>query len=971
MTTWVKSIVIAGGLLSGCLPGSAAAASRAEAVSASAEQLEFFEKQVRPLLVKRCFECHGGTQSEGGLSLASSAGWKTGGDSGPAILPGKPADSLLIDAVNHRGLEMPPAERGGKLPAEEIAILTQWVQMGAPDPRGGEVLGGMTRDEAQAWWSFQPLPAGGPLRDGEIDALLDREWGPRHLAPAPPADKRTLIRRATYDLTGLPPTPEETRRFLADESPDAFAKLVDRLLASPQYGVHWGRRWLDVVRYGDTAGENTDRPLPHAWRYRNWVFDAFQRDMPFDEFVEQQIAGDLLEGDPERRSDRIVATGYLAIARRFGHDSDKDIHLTHEDVIDNLGRNFLGLTLGCARCHDHKYDAVTAADYYALYGIFASTRFSFSGCEAKGQPRDLVPLLGQEEIESFLRPWRERQDRGRREWLEQVEATRRVLSAESLRPVRVLQHGTLTEGGTENLAAGPVAVRKGEVILLALEAGASHGSDSTLVELVIRQASGQRAWSTRDLIDSLTRSNPRDADEAAWCFVELADDGPAFLLERADSIDGNSSLKRWSLGDLPAVFVNAADQQVMVWTTLPAKSFFVHPASGKAVAVAWVSPLDTEITIAGRVADVHPAALDGVTFRLEHVAKADAGAALVEAGRTLAAAAPTPEPQPAIPVAYAVTDREAATNVRVHERGEPTTLGAEVPRRWLSAFGGTEVPQGAESGRRELATWIATHPLLPRVTANRIWGWHFGRGIVASANDFGSRGERPTHPELLDRLAVDFVQGGYSVKALHRRIMLTAAYRRAAAVQVEGDPDNRWLTRFSRRRLTAEEIRDSLLAISGRIDLSPGEGHPFPAESDWNFTQHKPFNAVYDTERRSAFLMVQRQRRHPFLALFDGADPNASTPSRQTTTVPTQALYFMNDPFFHRQASAATERLAATGNDDERLANLFQAAYQRDPSAAERERFLHLLAGYPGVDSDRWAAVCRVLLSSNEFLHVE
>ncbi|MFM8986407.1 MAG: PSD1 and planctomycete cytochrome C domain-containing protein [Planctomycetia bacterium] len=967
-TTWLIPIVLAGGPLVGLPP----AASGSDAETISAGHLEFFEKLVRPLRVKRCFECHGGTQAEGGLSLASSAGWKTGGDSGPTIVPGKPADSLLIDAVNHRGLEMPPAERGGKLPAEEIAILTQWVAMGAPDPRAGEVLGGMTRGEAQAWWAFQPLPAGGSLQDGEIDTLLAREWGPRHLTPVPLADTRTLIRRATSDHTGLPPTREETRRFLADESPDAFAKLVDRLLESPQYGVHWGRHWLDVVRYGDTAGENTDRPLPHAWRYRNWVFDAFQRDMPFDEFVRLQVAGDLLAPDRERRPENIVATGYLAIARRFGHDIDKDMHLTHEDVIDNLGRNFLGLSLGCARCHDHKYDPVTAADYYALYGIFASTRFAFSGCEAQGQPRDLVPLLAQDEIEAFLRPWRARQERARGEWQERVEAARRSLSAASLRPAHLVQHGAVKEGAAVDIAATPVAIRKGEVLLLAVEAGASHGSDSTLVELRIRQTGGRRSeWSTRDVIDSLTRGNPRDADEAAWCFIELAPDGPAFLLDRADSVDGNSSLKKWSLGDLPSVFVNSADQQVMAWTTLAAKSFFVHPAPGKAVAVAWVSPLDGEVTVEGRVADAHPAALDGVTFRLEHIARAAAGAALLEAGRTLAAAAPTPEPQPAIPVAYAVGDREAATNARVQERGEPATLGDEVPRRWLSAFGGAEVPQDAGSGRRELAAWITAHPLLPRVTVNRIWGWHFGRGLVASANDFGSRGERPTHPELLDRLAVDFVQGGYGIKSLHRRIMLSEAYRRASATPADEDPDNRWLTRFTRRRLTAEEIRDSLLAISGRIDLSPGEGHPFPAEKAWNFTQHKPFSAVYDTDRRSAFLMVQRQQRHPFLALFDGADPNASTPSRQTTTVPTQALYFMNDPFFHRQAAATAERLASSGNENERLANLFQAAYQRDPSAAERDRFLHLVAGYPGTAADRWAAVCRVLLASNEFLHVE
>jgi hypothetical protein len=738
--------------------------------------------------------------------------------------------------------------------------------------------------------------------------------------------------------------------------------------------VHWGRRWLDVVRYGDTAGENTDRPLPHAWRYRNWVFDAFRRDMPFDEFVRMQIAGDLLAEDRPQPGTGIVATGYLAIARRFGHNIDADIHLTHEDVLDNLGKNFLGLSIGCARCHDHKYDPITAADYYALYGIFASTRFAFSGCEAQGQPRDLVPLLPEAEVEAIMRPWRERNERARQAVRERAEGATRALLEDVARSTRVVERDELAEGADVNLAPVRLAVRKGDVVLLAVDPKASFRRDTTLVELRIRETAGaQRGWSTSDLIDTLDEANPRVIDDAAWCFVELTNDGLAFLGEGAGSVEGNAALKRWSLGDVPFVLANSADQQVMAWTTLAANSFFVHPGPARTVAIAWVSPLEGEIAVAGRVADAHPAGgegaeFDGVAFRLEHVASPTTGPALVQAGQLSVSAS---EPPPAIPVAYAVVDREVATNARVHERGEPATLGDEVPRRWLAVFGGAEVPTASESGRRELAAWVTAHPLFARVIVNRIWSWHFGRGLVASTNDFGTRGEKPTHPELLDRLAVDFVQGGWSIKALHRRIMLSEAYRRACAAPADADPDNRWLAHFSRRRLTAEEIRDSLLAVSGQIDLSVAEAHPFPPEKAWNYTQHTPFSAVYDTPRRSAFLMVQRQQRHPFLALFDGADPNASTPARQTTTVPTQALYFMNDPFFHRQAAAAAERLAASGSDDARLQNLFQVVYQRDPSAAERDRFLRLLAGYPGPLPDRWAAICRVLLASNEFLHVE
>jgi hypothetical protein len=940
-----------------------------------AEQLEFFERHVRPLLVKRCFECHGGTKAEGGLSLATAQGWRRGGDGGPAIVPGRPQESRLIEAISYRSLEMPPADRGGRLPPEEVAILIRWVEMGAPDPRTGEqALGGMTVAEARGWWAFQPLPAASALESRDIDALIEREWSALGLAPSPPADKRVLIRRATYDLTGLPPTPEETRDFLADDSPDSFARLVDRLLASPQYGVRWGRHWLDVVRYADTAGENTDRPLPHAWRYRNWVFEALQKDMPFDRFVGLQIAGDLLTaGLPDdQRADGIVATGYLAIARRFGHDIDKDVHLMHEDAIDNIGKAFLGLSIACARCHDHKYDPINAADYYALYGILDSSRFSFPGCEAKGQPRDMVPLIPQAEVDALMQPWRERSERLKAILNERAEATKRVFTPESSAATHVLEREAVAEGGTVALTPRRLSVKSGEVVLLAVEPNANHGADTTLVELTIREVAGQgRSWSTADVVETLTVSNPREAGDASWSFVELTKDGPAFLLEKATSLAGNGALQRWSIGDTPSVLVNSSDQQVMVWTTLPARSFFVHPGPGRPVAVAWVSPVAGEVSIEGRVADVHPAALDGVAFRLEHIASPATGPALLQAGRLVARAVPEPEPPPAVPVAYAVIDREQPKNARLHDRGDPEKLGDDVPRRWLAAFGGAEVTSAAESGRRELAAWVTGQPLFARVIVNRVWGWHFGRGIVASVNDFGVRGERPTHPELLDRLAADFVRGGWSMKALHRRLMLTRAYQRASAAAVAEDPDNRWLAHRGRRRLDADEIRDSLLAVSGRLDLSFAEAHPFPPEADWTYTQHAPFDALYETQRRTAFLMVQRQRRHPFLSLFDGADPNASTPLRQTTTVPTQALYFMNDPFCHEQAAALAARLVGVDDEDARTTLLFQTLLQRDPTAAERDRVRRLVAAAPGDPAGRWAAVCRVLVASNEFISVD
>ena len=944
-----------------------------------AEDREFFEKKVRPLLIKRCFECHGGSEAAGGLSLASANGWKHGGDSGPAIAPGKPDESLLIEAINYESLEMPPLEAGGKLPDDEIVILTKWIAMGAPDPRvGSEVLGGMTLEEAREWWAFQPLPSLPPADPAadirRVDELVEREIESQGLEVAPAADRRTFLRRLTYGLTGLPPSRVDVEAFVADESPQALPTAIERLLNSPQYGVQWGRHWLDVVRYADTAGENSDYPLPHAWRYRNWVMDAFQRDMPFDQFVRLQLAGDLLAQDsgPQEHAEGVIATGYLAIARRFGHDSDKDMHLTYEDVIDNLGKNFLGLTVGCARCHDHKYDPVSTEDYYALYGIFESTKFSFPGCEARGRPRDLVPLMPQSEVDALLEAWRERtseQEAAKKNQIEAGKAAGLEIAKLGGTGRRVLTASNVAEGASAPFEER-IRVRKGEVLKLTVSPNGSHGADTTLVEWLISETSGaKRSWSVAELVPDLMKSNPLPArDGAQWCFLETTS-GPVFLSEQRRSLEGNSDLQSWSIDSLPSVFVNSADQQVLVWTTLAAESFFVHPGAERPVAVAWVSPLDGEVAVSGLVADAHPAGGDGVAFELIHVAAPQYGRALVQVGEN---SKPIVEsaPQPEIPVAYAVVDHEAK-HARLHKQGDPEKLGSEVPRRWLSVFGAAPVPRDAGSGRRELGDWVARHPLAARVMVNRIWEWHFGHGLVRTSNDFGSRGAAPTHPELLDFLASRFVHSGYSVKSMHRLILQTAAYQRASATPVAADPENRWLAHFSRRRLTAEELRDSLLTASGQLDLSPGTAHPFPEESTWSFTQHNPFSAVYETNRRSAYMMVQRQRRHPFLALFDGADPNASTPARQSTTVPTQALYFINDPFFHTQAAALAATLLEAPEDEARLLRAYRRLFQRDPTQTERDRGQEFLHSYPGDASEKWSALCRVLLASNEFVFVE
>jgi hypothetical protein len=771
--------------------------------SPPAEAVDFFERRIRPVLHAQCLPCHGPEKQKAGLRLDSGPALLRGGDSGPALVPGDPERSRLLRAVRQTDpdLVMPPPKAGKKLSDSTLADLSRWIREGAAFPAPAQPL------SKAGHWAFEPVsrPAVPPGGKTPVDAFVLAGLRRAGLSPAPPADRRTLIRRAAYDLTGLPPGPEEVDAFCADPSPDAFGKLVDRLLASPAYGEKWGRRWLDVARYADTAGENSDHPAPHAWRYRNYVIDAFNRDKPYDEFIREQIAGDLLaEGAaPERYADLIIATGYLTTARRFGNEIDKDMHLTYEDVIDTLGKSVLGLTIGCARCHNHKYDPVTTRDYYALYGIFASTRFAYPGCEPTPLPRDLVPLLPQAEVRQRLGPW------------------------------------------TQELAGLDAQIGRFEKELAAARPPA-EGPDL-----------GAEA---RTLLPELKRE--REACAAR---------------------------------------------------------------------------------------------------------------------------------KPAVEVAYAVAEGRPA-DAQLQNRGEPELPGDPVPRRNLELLGGQSVSDPRSSGRLDLARWLTDprNPLTARVMVNRLWQGHFGRGLVATPNDFGTRGSAPSDPQLLDYLASVFQAGGWSVKSMHREIMLSDAYQRssfarpapAAATtgsQFDPAPPSASFARFAGRRLDAEEIRDTLLLLGGELDRTPGGPHPFPPENTWKYTQHLPFKAVYDSPRRSVYLMTQRIQRHPFLALFDGPDTNASTPRRDTSTVATQALYFLNDPFFHARSRAVAARLLPTSGP-ERAAAAHRLCFQRDATPEEVRRSEIFLEAYraglgplPARERDlaAWSAYVRTLLASNEFMYLD
>ena len=739
-----------------------------------------FENHVRPVLIAHCVKCHGPKKAESGLRLDQRATAIAGGDSGPAVVPGRPDKSLIVAAIRRQdGLEMPPDE---KLDAQAVDAIEHWIKNGAAWPEttklasgGPAIRSGAITDEERAFWSFQPLKEVTPPEvdaslavHNDIDRFVHARLATEGLTMRKPADKRTLIRRATFDLTGLPPTAEEIDAFLADESPRAFENVVDRLLATQAYGERWGRHWLDVVRYADTAGETADYPTPLAYKYRNWVIRALNADMPYDEFVREQIAGDILGAEmlaavgdtPSAEQlaqyrDMLTATGFIAVSRRFGYDVENYHHLTIQDTIDVTGQAVLGLTLGCARCHDHKFDPVNREDYYAWYGIFESTRYSFPGSEEKKRPYDLFPVV-------------------------------------------------------------------------------------------------------------------------------------------------------------PAKF----------------------------------------------------AASDG--------AKAMIGE-----------------------VVYGAIERDEPADTRMQIRGEKTRLGDVVPRRNLEILGGQPLADDAGSGRRQLAEWLtrADNPLVARVMVNRIWQQHFGGGLVSTENDFGVRGQPPTHPELLDWLARRFIDGGWSIKAMHRTIMASAAYQQASdydARAAERDPDARLLWRFNRRRLSAEEIRDAMLLASGDLDPAMGGEHRFPPVESWGFTQHTPFYGVYPTNRRSVYLMQQRLKRHPFLGLFDGADGNVSTAHRELTTVPTQALFLMNNPFVHERAASLARRwLTGSGfaspPTDDGIEALFVATLGRPATSDEITDARAFVATYAaslakGAEAAKteherllaaWSAYARTLLVRNEFLFVD
>ena len=817
----------------------AAAPPSAEEAPPSAEQVEFFEKEVRPLLVRRCYSCHSSQAKSvrGGLLLDSRQGWQLGGDSGTAIRPGKPAESMLIDAVRYRGLEMPPS---GRLPEAEILVLEKWISLGAPDPRTGQLENAETSESNRApqhgttHWSFQPI------RQVTPPPVMDQSW-PRTdvdrfvlarlesagLQPVIDADRTTLARRIYFDLVGLPPSLEQLADFAADRSPLAVEHLVDRLLASHHFGETWGRHWLDVARYADTNGLDENFTFYDAWHYRNYVIRAWNADRPFDRFIAEQVAGDLLPFScQEDRDENLTATGFLVLGPKvIGATDKRQLEL---DVIDEqsdtLGKALLGLTLGCARCHDHKFDPIPTRDYYALAGIFGST----------------------ETLHGNL-------------------LNRKDLSGWNLHPI------------------GPDAEARHEQHL-------AH--EKSIAELQGEQTRLKRKQRQLQTVSPQNRG------------------------------------------------VVGTDEESQ------------KPSDGD------------ELT---RIAE----RLTRIAAELDELKK-------------------NPPERP--PLVMSVNDRAEPGPTRVRVRGVATKEGDLVPRGFVSVVGPSGDPIDQDvSGRRELSDWLTSsdNPLPSRVAVNRIWHHLFGVGLVRTVDDFGTRGELPSHPELLDYLAVRFRQEGWSTKRLIRELMLSRVYQLASdhdPMNVAADPENRLLWRMNRRRLTVEAIRDGILAVSGQLDFSAAES----VVADLKFQAtgvgikpRKPFVSL----RRTVYLPVVRNDLPEIFQIFDFVDPQTVSGSRSRTTVATQSLYMMNSP----QVSDAAELIAAQlmardVKDSERIDHAFQQILGRPVSlddASRAQKFLESLAAEGladgaitaedrlGKNANAWSMLCQALLSSTRFQYLD
>ena len=891
-------------VLSACC-WSAPPAGAAEPAAISREAEEFFESKIRPILADKCIDCHGPKEQWSSLRLDSREAILEGGENGPAAISDKPDQSELLRRITSKDddVRMPPPDADQRLTGDEIAALRHWVEQGLPWPATAALVKPSDR-AAEDHWAFQPVQQHEPPAvknetwpASPIDRFILQKLDSAGLGPSPAADRRTLIRRATYDLTGLPPTLEEVQAFESDISPDAYVRLVDRLLASPHYGEQWGRHWLDVARYSDTKGyvyAREERFFVHAPAYRDWVIQAFNSDLRYDRFLLLQIAAD--QAAPEDPA-ALAAMGFLTLGRRFLGVTPNII----DDRIDVVTRGTMGLTVACARCHDHKYDPIRTADYYSLYGVFQNCVEQLAPIP---RPANVPPPS----------PEFEKELQARKQKLQDTLTARRDETALRIR-TRVLDYllaqrelDKYPEQGFDIIIAKddliPEIVRRWNAYLVR---AAKQGDPvflpwAAFVELREEEFASRAAEVTDTLKSSSAKIHPRVAEAFAQppaTFREVAERYAAIFQEIDRQWKESCEAAKRDSTPAPQALSNAEDEQLR------------------------------QVLYGPRSPCVVP---DEPIVNIESMLDSDSVNALWalqnEVDRWLL--------QPPMPAPHAVIlkDREHLVEQRIFLRGNPAKKGDYVPRQFVDVVAGPDrQPFSQGSGRLELARAIIdpSNPLTARVWVNRVWMHHFGAPLVRTPSDFGLRAEPPSHPELLDYLATQFIASGWSTKALHRVIMLSAVYQQRsdgpqdAAIRQRAqqlDPENRLLWRMNSRRLSFEELRDTLLATSAElnremggkaVDLFPGAGAPL---------------------RRSVYGLVDRQFLLSVLRVFDFPNPDLHIPQRSETAVPQQALFALNDPFIAARAKALVKRIEEQGSaaPNERVARIFQILFQREPT---------------------------------------
>ncbi len=888
------------------------------------EKLEFFETKVRPILVQRCYECHSGQESNGGLRLDYREGLLKGGDSGPALQADEPQGSLLLCAIRYQNadLQMPPS---GKLDASEIEVLETWVAQGAFDPRADLPSGssdkpqGMSIQDGRNFWSMMPLkPVEVPRAvDADwcrnpIDAFVLKELDSNGLRPSPESSRREILRRVTLGLIGLVPESQEYKAFEQDTAPEAYERQVDRLLSSEQYGVRFGRHWLDVARYSDSNGLDENIAYGNAWRYRDYVVEAFNSDKPFDRFIEEQIAGDLLP-DADRQSK--TATGFLVLGAKVLAEPDRD-KLTMDTIdeqLDTIGKAFMGMTLGCARCHDHKFDPIKQRDYYALAAILKGTKtFGDSNFGAIKHWNEI----------SYANPQEKEQLKAIDAQIAEKNGAWNKLKSEAI--------GKLRE-----------QVRKQAADYLAVASKLT--SEATLNEWA--QVGEELKLHPRVLANSRRYLDNHRQEPLFAKWHELAGHGDHQAIR-----DYYQELFERALGEWEKA--KAADAQV--------------------------KKLEDSTLEAARVALGDVGGFLAIPAKMEHALDQESLVKiheLAESARLFESAAPDETS------VMGVADKGVVDGLAIHIRGSYRNLGDVVPRGFpevMVSQGATPIFSRHSSGRLELARWLAnaTHPLTARVIVNRVWRWHFGRGLVESTENFGVLGDRPSHPELLDYLARWFIESGWSIKELNRLILTSATYR-MSSVHPEAqsalaiDPENRLRWHYKLERMGAEPLRDSILQVAGRLDCQLG-GKSVPLRNRQFVFDHTSIDHTkYDSIRRTVYLPIIRNHLYSLLEQFDFPDPTMPVGSRNTSMVSVQMLLLMNADWIIDSASLLARRSQEFSSEPSRRIDwLFETVLGRAPKEHEQRRFLDAISDGQASGEDPWVTLAHNLLICSEFIYV-